>query len=434
MRGLAWGDLQFVKVVTFDSAEWRMLSVEARGLFMLLYRAADRSGTILLGPLRREKVGAAVAVLLGGDKGYCTKFVGELLEAEFLNVTDSSGRLSLVIPEFVEAQSARITDKVRAQQLRERRHNDAISSSQPANVLAEPTRNLDVGSNPQRHARRAAITIDQRSEIREERLENLDKRGESEGGQAPKTDPTPTIRKQNFDEALGKGPEAWSMAGNGSAPEVLTHPAKAQNHPTQDSARPSPPAPRPGSAVGMVDPTPASTPPRPVNGILGGAKPLVDPGPTTRQKPGSAKKPPAKVATPPQEAKAMPLPTEWTPSEAHYQQGLQKYGFQKKHVDYFADEMRDHAAQHHRVQLDWEASFRTWMRKGWEFRKGELPNVPDPVVHEPKRPVPPAPPPHPMVVEAIERRMASTEPLDLLSLCKRVGNPFANLEDVPGIL
>jgi hypothetical protein len=48
---------------------------------------------------------------------------------------------------------------------------------------------------------------------------------------------------------------------------------------------------------------------------------------------------------------------------------------------------------------------------------------------EPKRPVPPPPPPHPMVQAAIDRRMACDEPIDLLSLCKRVGNPFRDLDE-----
>jgi len=51
------------------------------------------------------------------------------------------------------------------------------------------------------------------------------------------------------------------------------------------------------------------------------------------------------------------------------------------------------------------------------------------VAEEPKRPVPPPPPPHPMVQAAIDRRMQDPNEPDLLSLCKRVGNPFADFDE-----
>jgi hypothetical protein len=68
---------------------------------------------------------------------------------------------------------------------------------------------------------------------------------------------------------------------------------------------------------------------------------------------------------------------------------------------------------------DWDAKFRNWMRKGLEFRKGELPIVPDPL--PPKVPMPPCPPPHPDVIAAGERyaeRVKAGEKVDLRSLFK----------------
>ena len=366
MRGLAWGDLQFVKVVTFDSAEWRMLSVEARGLFLLLYRAADRSGTILLGPLRPERVGAAVAVLLSGDKEYCTKAIAELIETGFLNITNASGRLSLVIPEFVEAQAARMADKVRAQQYRERRHADAISS-RPVDVMSQPKRDLSVSSNSIRHTTSTDVTIDQRSEIRDDRSDTLDQKGECEGDQVPKTDPNPSLRGKKLDDAVGKATQALNLEEiKAAAPEPLV----------------------------LATTTAADSP---------------------KLKTKGKTKAPASTPNSTTEPTEHLLPPDWTPTQSHYDTGA-KYGMAKYQVDFEAMAFRNHAEGCDRKQTRWNGAFSTWLLKDIKDRGDRPHRAPKPVAVEPPRSVPPPPPLHPMVAEGARKAREMMEQNPNMSL------------------
>jgi hypothetical protein len=96
--------------------------------------------------------------------------------------------------------------------------------------------------------------------------------------------------------------------------------------------------------------------------------------------------------------------------------------------------MRDTAMSRGWRSKDWDAKFRTFMRKAMEFSRGMLPNVPDPVAVEPKRPMPPCPPPEPHIVEAAKRwgdRIANGEKIDFKSLLKNVGMRLPELPPDP---
>jgi hypothetical protein len=233
-----------------------------------------------------------------------------------------------------------------------------------------------------------------------------------QGEQTTETDPTPTIRKPNLDEVVGKGPAEWGMEGSGA---TQSDPAKAQP-PTPRPAPPSPPLPRRGPPVAVVDPRPVQGQTPPAVGAPGRPATLVDIGP-----PNAPQKAPAKKSTakrPQAVAAGEPLPEDWAPNETHYTFG-RELGLQKKHVDYFAGEMRDRSASDGWVSGNWNAKFRNFMRKGLEFRKGEPPVVPEPL--PPKVPMPPCPPPPPEVLERAEqwkKRMEAGEQIDLKSLFK----------------
>ena len=112
-----------------------------------------------------------------------------------------------------------------------------------------------------------------------------------------------------------------------------------------------------------------------------------------------------------------PIPEDWAPNEGHYALALEKYGFQKRHVDFLAEEMRDKCEADGVVQVNWDAKFRTWMTNHWKWNNGKPPVLPAPP--EPKRPMPPAPPMAPDVAAAAERarlRMEAGEKIDLKAL------------------
>jgi hypothetical protein len=229
-----------------------------------------------------------------------------------------------------------------------------------------------------------------------------------QGEQATDTDPTPTLRKPDLNQ-LGN-------ASDGSGANQ-TDPAKAQN-PTPMPAAPSPLAPRGEPFVPVVDPKP--TVGQAPAGAPGKPATLVDLGPPTAPRKAPAKKSTAKKpqAAPAGEPQAAPLPEDWAPNEAHYAFG-RELGLQKKHVDYFAGEMRDRAASDGWVSGNWNAKFRNYMRKGLQFLNGVPPVVPDPL--PPKVPMPPCPPPDARVLEAAERyrqRMEAGETIDFKSIYK----------------
>lgn len=55
---LRWSDERYVRIYCRDTAEWLALSWDAQALYVLLQRKADRAGTIPLGRLGRQAVGA----------------------------------------------------------------------------------------------------------------------------------------------------------------------------------------------------------------------------------------------------------------------------------------------------------------------------------------------------------------------------------------
>jgi hypothetical protein len=157
-------------------------------------------------------------------------------------------------------------------------------------------------------------------------------------------------------------------------------------------------------------------------------KPVRAPEPPLNAKPTATPKKRAARKTSDDPAK-IPLPPEWAPNEGHFDLAYRKYGYQLKHVEFEAEQMRNHAEQNGRTQVSWDAAFRTWLQKGWEFRGGKPPEVPVPP--PPKEKVPPPPPMHPAVKEAADRaaeRAKNGEVFDVSKMFRNVGNPFARLE------
>lgn len=116
---MRWEDERYVRVYTRDTAEWRALGWEAQALVHQLFRKVDRAGLLELGrtglrgladltQIPLEVVERALPILI--EDG-CVTWV-------------SDGR-SLFIPNFLEAQSAKSSDKARQQAARERARDGA---------------------------------------------------------------------------------------------------------------------------------------------------------------------------------------------------------------------------------------------------------------------------------------------------------------------
>jgi hypothetical protein len=252
--------------------------------------------------------------------------------------------------------------------------------------------------------------------------------------QAPKTDPTPTLRKQEFESAVGKARVALNLEAVGSARTL-------QGETTKDQSRPNPEPPIAPPPYGRQEPFgthddrgPVRTDIHPATGVQRNA--------TAPSRPSTGKLF-DDVASAVQKSKGRrkskgpddegdPLPEDWAVKDHHYAYGRERLGAQKKHVDYWADDMRDQAKIRNWRAHDWDAKFRTFMRKALEFSKGTLPNVPEPL--PPKVPIPPPPPPSPIVLEGARRakeRMERGENIFTSDLFKRVGMRLPELPPDP---
>lgn len=119
-----WSNERYVRIYTRDTADWLMLSWEARSVFLHLVRKADRAGVIELGKHGLR----GVAVLISAPQDVVESAVEELVADGCLEYGDNS----LVIPNFIEAQEAKQSDTQRKRESRQRRRDQArVAQSQP---------------------------------------------------------------------------------------------------------------------------------------------------------------------------------------------------------------------------------------------------------------------------------------------------------------
>lgn len=119
-----WEDERFVKIYVRDTGEWAMLSWDAQALLMQLLRKVDRSGVMQLGKPGRR---ALPAVL--GHKDQAQRIdtaLDELLKDGCVRLLQDR----IVVPNFIAAQEAKQSDKLRQAESRARRREIAISDSE----------------------------------------------------------------------------------------------------------------------------------------------------------------------------------------------------------------------------------------------------------------------------------------------------------------
>ncbi len=143
-----WPDERYVRVYTRDTTDWLGLSWQAQGLFCLLLRKVDRAGLLDLG----KQGNAGLASHIGGPSAWrdMEPALDELLRDGCVEVVGTS----LVIRNFIEAQEAKQSDKVRQAESRNRRR-DQVRHESPV-----PVTNRDISSRnvTERHARSQGVT------------------------------------------------------------------------------------------------------------------------------------------------------------------------------------------------------------------------------------------------------------------------------------
>lgn len=133
---MRWEDERYVRLYTRDTSDWLSLSLGAQGLLALLLRKADRAGIIELG--RHGK--RSVAVLIGHAHRWqeIEPSLDELLED---GVIEMRGDL-LVFRNYIEAQTAAQTDRVRKDESRSRARDLARARAQISTQGHGPSRDV----------------------------------------------------------------------------------------------------------------------------------------------------------------------------------------------------------------------------------------------------------------------------------------------------
>lgn len=137
-----WSDERYVRLYTRDTADWLALSFDAQSLFALLIRKVDRAGVLELG--KHGKRAVAIAI---GHVALWDRLAPALAELEADGCVAVNGD-KLVIRNFIEAQEARQSDRMRQAESRARRRDQASDvtnrDGQSQIVTESHTRSHDV--------------------------------------------------------------------------------------------------------------------------------------------------------------------------------------------------------------------------------------------------------------------------------------------------
>lgn len=105
-----WSNERYVRLYTRDTPEWLWMAWQGRALWPLLIRKIDRAGVLA------TKLGSkGVAVLVGLPSDVVEVGVQALIEDGCLEIHD----LGYVVPNFITAQEARSSDRMRQTKSRE---------------------------------------------------------------------------------------------------------------------------------------------------------------------------------------------------------------------------------------------------------------------------------------------------------------------------
>lgn len=137
-----WGDERYVRLYTRDTPGWIAMPWEARALLPLLLRKVDRAGVLDIGDEDAAAILAAVVMMP-------VEIVRVGLDALVRRGTVALVDGRLIVPNYLEAQEARASDKARAREHREQRRARALSHD-----VTGASRNVTVESRSvtERHA------------------------------------------------------------------------------------------------------------------------------------------------------------------------------------------------------------------------------------------------------------------------------------------
>ena len=113
-----WSNERYVRLYTRDSVTWSLWAWEARALFCFLLRKVDRAGVIDIGSHSPER---ALAAIVGMPVAVVAEHLPALLDSGAIEIAGAA----MVMPNYIEAQEAKSSDKQRQSESRARRRDRA---------------------------------------------------------------------------------------------------------------------------------------------------------------------------------------------------------------------------------------------------------------------------------------------------------------------
>jgi hypothetical protein len=461
---MSYAPMHYRKQPIYEDGDYSQLSIYVRGLGEMIRKFCNDQGVFALGG---RSPAEAVAHKIGahrGDRRSLAADIDTLVRSGFLRLAPNA----IVVVQQEEfwselnttrsPRSAREPNATRTSPARDANTNGTLTAHDADTSGALPAH--DVYSKDEPSAGNHSADTVASDQIIRDKSEEINKirpspvgegvQGEHNSNLPQKPEkPVNVLQAQQLpaevialDAAVGKGPAAWGMDGSSITLEVDTSCAQGpeqQTHPTPRPAPPSPPAARPAPSATVVDPKPVPNPDPPALALT--PSPQAAKSPKGKAKPKSAALPPEQrvIALSPAEQAAVSAIRN-DPDLARICKNVEQLAVDLVNCAPLVDvalEIRGLGAY---LRTDKGRAKRYTDGNGYLLnnigrkqneqreRQASMPQYVAPPP-EPKRPVPPPPPPHPMVQAAIDRRMASDEPIDLLSLCKRVGNPFRDLDE-----
>ncbi len=117
-RRVDWSNERYVRLYTRDSVTWSLLSWEAQALLCFLLRKVDRAGVMDLGGNEPARAAAAVVRM---PLDVVERALPELTAAGVFEISETA----MVMPNYIEAQEAKSSDKQRQSESRGRRRDRA---------------------------------------------------------------------------------------------------------------------------------------------------------------------------------------------------------------------------------------------------------------------------------------------------------------------
>lgn len=123
MRDIEFSDASYVRLYTYDHPSWLDLSWQAKGVYTLLRRKADRAGLL---PMSKKGLRC-----LAGHMGHPDRadeilpFIQELVDEGWLEVRGDVA----IIPQFIESENAHSSNAARSRKSREKRRDMARAQS-----------------------------------------------------------------------------------------------------------------------------------------------------------------------------------------------------------------------------------------------------------------------------------------------------------------